>query len=689
MKRLLIFLVACLTIVSCTGRTSLIWSAGPVNPEDGKCTYTMTIQNPPAGTDWHMWFCQFRVPIQVLEGSQADINHVSGTLYLITPTTDTKGEDLVITYTGNPLVNQCRAPEAFYLVRKGNKAQAIETQYIFQPEEEIHSFEYTHVASNVTDMVPQLKNVILMDGKTDIDLGFTATIIDGKQPGWYRIVLDGNTSVEAADADGAYWAKITLENIIRNAGSTTVDNMEIEDWPDLAHRGVMLDVSRNFTKKETVLQLIDMLAHYKANVFHLHFGDDEGWRVEIDALPELTSYGAFRSLPVLNEDGTISEPDALQPSYSGSLDRNDASAPGNGYYTHEDFVEILRYATERHIRVIPEFDTPGHSRAAIKSMEKRFETTGDASCRLYEPGDVSEYESVQDYTDNAINVALPSTYKFIETVFDAIIAMYNEAGAPLEAIHVGGDEVPEGVWEKSPACKEIMAENGWTDPNLLKGYFVKLVLEIAKAKGVKIAGWQELALHLDDEAFDNLTEQMAYANVWNVSWGNESMPYEYANCGLNVVISGAPSAYLDLAYNDSKLERGHSWGGFVDERRTFSLQPFNIYRSIRWDNHRRIVDIENADKDQTPLNPDAKSRIIGIQGQLWSETIRSADHVTYYIFPKTLGLFERGWNATPDWGDTTVSDDPRFMYAFDKFYSIIVDHEFPYFDSLGISYHKN
>ncbi|MBQ6577325.1 MAG: family 20 glycosylhydrolase, partial [Bacteroidales bacterium] len=156
-----------------------------------------------------------------------------------------------------------------------------------------------------------------------------------------------------------------------------------------------------------------------------------------------------------------------------------------------------------------------------------------------------------------------------------------------------------------------------------------------------------------------------------------------------VVLSNATNLYFDMAYNDSKKERGHSWAAFTDERRSFSLLPYDVYKSVRWDDHRKMRDISSLSDGKMELLPKGKPFIIGLQGQLWAETIRSFDHVTYYLFPKALGLFERGWNASPEWENTIASDDPLFTEDFDSFFSTIVHNEYPYYDSLGISYHKN
>ncbi|MCR5352468.1 MAG: family 20 glycosylhydrolase [Bacteroidales bacterium] len=651
--------------------------------------HTLEIQNPPAGSDWTVWFSQFRTPVIMAEDAPGSIDHISGTLYRVVPGAVPCGETMTLRYEARPLANQCRAPEGFFLQVAGEKPEPVEVEYRFLPVGAVPVFDYTHVETDVYDIIPRLKEVLAGEGVTDSGATPTVTFVDGQVPGWYRITLaDHTVAVEAADEDGAYYARTTLERIRRNAKGAPVPTAVITDWPDLPLRGLMLDVSRNFTRKDDLLRLIDLMASYKANFLHLHFGDDEGWRIEIDALPELTSYGAFRCLPDLLEDGSISEPDGLQPTYCVAAEPDDDS-PGNGYYSHADFVEILRYAQAHHISVIPEFDTPGHSRAAVKSMEVRTRRTGDAGCLLSEPEDSSVYESVQDYTDNVMNVALPSTYTFIETVFDGLIALYAEAGVPLPAIHIGGDEVPDGAWTGSPACRALLEAEGRTDIAYLKEYFLNRVMDIAEARGVRLGGWQDVCQGVGPATLARLRKNLALTNLWTVSHGRDVLPYEFALEGLPVVISSAPNCYMDFAYNPAKTERGHNWGGYVDERRSFSLQPYDMYRSVRWDDDGRPVDLTRPGEGKPALTPASKPFILGVEGHLWAETLRNFDHVTYYFFPKSLGLFERGWNASPVWAGTTTPDDPAFLEDFDHFFSIIVDHEYPYYDNLGILYHRH
>lgn len=670
--------------VSCANKVSVIWTEGEVNPETGLASHTLIVKNAPEGLDWSVWMASNYIEPGFVEGSEGTIKKYGGCLYKMTPISST-GKDLVVKYTDIPLKRHSWAPEGLTLEHSG-KAVALDVKYEFLPAEQVPDFPYNQVSVNVWDMIPSLKSISPSEGTTVVTEMPEIEMIPESKAGWYKIVLDGTCKIRASDEDGAYYAQVTLDNLKRNAGGNELPNMVIEDWPDLGYRGFMLDISRNFTNKDNILKFIDLLAHYKVNVFHLHFGDDEGWRVEIEDLPELTTYSAYHEFPYQNEAAEYTEANYLMPSYNGSIDPNDMSSTANGHLSKEDYIEILKYAWERRISVIPEFDTPGHSRAAVKAMEKYAERTGDDSYLLSDPEDKSEYCSIQFYRDNAINVAMPSTYKFIETVFDALIAYHSEAGVPLPAIHVGGDEVAHGAWTGSPACQKLMKERGWTDIEMLKSYYIENVLDIAESRGVKISGWQEVVMNLEPKVYERLKKNLYSVNFWYAGQGLEEYPYIYANDGVPVVVSNVANTYMDFAYTPDKTERGHDWGGFIDERRSYSLLPYDLYRSVRWDGDGNICDIANLSEGKTPIQ--VKENIIGVQAQLWTETIRNFDYVTYYVFPKVCGVFERAWNAEPAWAGTRTSDDPAFMEALDKYYSTVVSHEMPYYEAQGIEYRK-
>ena len=670
--------------VSCANKPSVVWTEGEADPETGLAVHTLTVKNAPEGTDWTLWLTSNHITPGKLVDAEGSIELFHGCYYKVSPM-EREGKDLVIRYTDRPLQRHCWAPEGFAIEQNG-KVVALDAEFEFLPSEVIPDFPYNHVKTEVWDMIPSLKSVTPAEGTTTVAQMPEVEIVPSCKSGWYKIVLDGECKVQAADEDGAQYAKVTLENLKRNAGGNELPNLVIEDWPDFGYRGFMLDISRNFTNKDNILKFIDLLAHYKASVFHLHFGDDEGWRVEIPQFPELTTYGAYHEFPYKDENGNYTETNYLLPSYNGSVDPKDLTSSANGHLTAAEYVEIVKYAWERRITVIPEFDTPGHSRAAIKAMQAYAERTGDDSYLLSDPEDKSEYCSVQYYKDNALNVALPSTYRFIEVVFDQLIAYHKEAGAPIPAIHVGGDEVPHGAWVGSEPCQKIMAERGWDNIELLKSYYIENVLDIAESRGVKISGWQELVMDLEDHVYERMKKNLYSVNFWHTGTGNEEFPYKYANDGVPAVLSNMTNTYVDFAYTPDKTERGLSWGGFVDERRSFSLLPFDIYRSVRWDDKGRIRNIEKLPEGKTPLV--AKQNIIGVQAQLWTETVRSFDHVTSYVFPKVCGVFERAWNASPSWEGTTVADDPAFMTELDRYYSTVVDHEMPYYEAEGVVYRQ-
>jgi len=686
MRKSLLFAAMALVFVvaSCCNKPSIVWTEGEKDAETGRATHVITVVNAPEGTDWTLWLTSNHIDSREVEGTEGVIELHHGCWYKMTPLAR-EGKNLVVKYADRPLQRHCWAPEGFVLER-GSRRIPLEVKYEFLPSESIPDFPYNHVKTEVWDMIPSLKKVAVSEGTTDVETVPEAQIVPSDKAGWYRITLDGACRVEASDADGAQYAKVTLENLRRNAGGNLLPNMVIEDWPDMGYRGFMLDISRNFTSKENILKFIDLLAHYKVSVFHLHFGDDEGWRVEIEKFPELTTYGAHHEFPHRNEAGEYVETDYLMPSYNGSIDPADMSSSANGYLTKEDYIEILKYAWERRIKVIPEFDTPGHSRAAIKAMDAYSARVGNDEFRLSDPEDRSEYCSVQYYRDNALNVAMPSTYRFIEVVFDALIAYHAEAGAPLPAIHVGGDEVAKGAWTASPACLKIMEERGWDNIELMKSYYIENVLDIAEARGVKISGWQELVMDLEDHVYERLKKNLYSINFWHTGHGQEEYPYHYANDGVPTVLSNMTNTYVDFAYTPDKTERGLSWGGFVDERRSFSLLPYDIYRSVRWDDHGRMRDISCLPDGKTPLK--ARENVIGVQAQLWTETVRCFDHVTSYVFPKVCGVFERAWNASPSWEGTTDADDPVFLQGLDRYYSTVVSHEIPYYEEMKIAYRQ-
>ena len=504
---------------------------------------------------------------------------------------------------------------------------------------------------------------------------------------YYTINIGDNLiKISAATPHGIFNGTQTLLSMLKGKQTPyLLEAVSIRDYPDLAYRGQMIDIARNFTAPENLKKLVDIFASYKLNVLHFHFCDDEAWRLEIPGLEELTAVGSRRG-------HTTDESQCLYPCYDGGYDP-DAKTVGNGYYSREEFIDLLKYAAERHVRIVPEIESPGHARAAIVSMKARynkyFETDPGKATEymLSEPEDTSRYVSVQYYTDNVMNVALPSTYRFMEKVIQELNAMYQEAGLSLYTVHLGGDEVPRGVWMGSPKCQELMKEKGMTKAHDLSEYFITQMADVMQKNGLKFSGWQEVALGHTEEAHQQLRGQAAGVYCWNTVPGSDEVVYQTANNGYPVILCNVGNFYMDMAYNGHPDERGLDWGGYVDESVSFSMLPFSIYRSLRVDMAGNPIDLNNAEKGKTALTEIGKKHIMGVQGQLFAETIRSFDGVEYLLFPKILGLAERGWNAHPVWENLSgVREQQAFNQALALYYEKISKSEMPYWAKNGINF---
>ena len=505
---------------------------------------------------------------------------------------------------------------------------------------------------------------------------------------YYEIVIKNNLlTLKANDAHGIFNAGQTLVALLDNMklASSPLPNLHITDYPDMGHRGIMLDVARNFTKKTDLLKLIDILSFYKMNVLHLHLSDDEAWRVEIPGLEELTEIASRRG-------HTTDELTCLYPAYAWGWNEADTTSLANGYYSRSDFMDILKYAKERHIRIIPEIDIPGHSRAAIKAMNARYRKYIDTDQSkaeeylLIDFADTSQYLSAQNFTDNVINVAMPSTYRFLEKVIDEIGRMYQDAGVELPAFHVGGDEVPEGIWEGSAICRTFMKEHGLTKIRDLKDYFLEQILEMLDKRNIQAVGWQDIVMKPDNTVNEHFRNSKVLNYCWNTipEQDGDEVPYKLANAGYPIILCNVGNFYLDMAYCYHVEEPGLRWGGYVDEYVTFDMLPFDIYKSLRRNLKGEPVDVKTASNGKQPLTKEGCQNIKGLSGQIWSETIRSFEQIEYYLFPKVFGLAERAWNAQPSWA--LSSDNKIYMDAKRKYNAGIVNYELPRLAKRGINF---
>ncbi len=456
----------------------------------------------------------------------------------------------------------------------------------------------------------------------------------------YTLDINENNIKISGQEKGIVYGIQTLRGLLPIQGeANSIKTAKIKDQPRFGYRGFMLDVARNFQTKETVLNLLDVMSFYKMNTLHFHLTDDEGWRIELKKFPELTEIGSIRKHPT-SEYSTL-------PSYgSGAEGIENVS---NGYYTVEDYIEIIRYADERNITIIPEVDLPGHARIAINAMKFRAENLRKVEENeeadkyiLHDPNDESEYSSVQGFNDNTICPCQESSYTFINDLIGEFKTIYAQAGIPLETMHLGGDEVAHGVWEKSPLCQEYMKENGIKSINELKGFYAVKLADIAKANQIKLQLWDDILHHAEGMSSENLT-----LNAWDNSWGSgtEDFGYKRANEGYDVILTSVSSLYFDMAYTKEVDEPGFYWGDYNDTRNIFNYLPTNFFEvshKLRLGGDLTVKEM----KDKERLTAKGLSHIKGIQGALWSETLKSPQDTEYLLYPKMMALAERAWSKS-------------------------------------------
>ena len=478
----------------------------------------------------------------------------------------------------------------------------------------------------------------------------------------YRLSIDSTgVTITGSDAAGVFYgiqsllALVPTEAYLRPTANVALNYVQIDDAPRFEFRGMHLDVSRNFQTKETILRLLDLLALYKINHFLFYTTEDEGWRLEIDGLPELTSVGAQR------EHTSGKDTAVLHPAYGSGPRAYEKGKYGSGYYTKADFIEILKYAKERHIKVIPELNFPGHARAAIKAMEARYNRLMKAGkereaneYRLIDPDDKSVYLSAQGYTDNIVSVGRESTYHFYEKVVDELTKMYRQAGLPMDVMHAGGDEVPEGAWTKSPIAAKLMRENpSIKDPKNLQTYFFGKLLKRLKKRNLEVHGWEEVALtktaagkYVPNPEFVN---QGVVPYIWNNLF-DPDLGNRLANAGYPVVLCNVSNFYFDLAYNNDPQEPGLYWAGYVNTRNNWTFAPFDMFKTTDKTAMGKPLSFAGLER----MKPEARKNVRGVEAQLWSETVKGRDMAEYDILPKLLGFAESAWAPERPW--ETIAD---------------------------------
>lgn len=596
---------------------------------------------------------------------------VPGYYYITSARFGTGADSVVIDIdTRGRLVNRSYAPDGFHRVlADGSTAPVSYTRTpITRPEQwragttdpmpygpAIYDFNASLASApqpGVYDIIPSFKKVTLLPGGgTCVDPTVDIVIddkyaVEGRPEHVTLRLADNKLTIRSASAKAAASAqRVFTAKVLRpNAGQPLPDAEFVYD-PDFQWRGMMIDISRNFQTLETLEDILHLMADNGLNHLHFHPVDDEAWRIELPSLPELTAVGGRRGW------GT-DEHDHLYQIFTGDGNPDNLNNSSNGYLTRDQFIHLLRTANDLGITVITEIESPGHARAARLAMERRA-ANGDPSYRLVHDGDTSRYTSAQSFHDNVMNPALESTYKFMETVFDDIIDIYREAGAPLEGIHIGGDEVAKGAWNGSDVARKFMADNNITDQHQLHAYFVRRVAKILADRNIPVYGWQEIALGHGDEYNTEIAPLTGGVDCWStiVKKGDTPVPVRSVMNGYPTLLSNVEHLYFDLSYSAHPEEPGLNWGGHVNEFTAFDTYADQI----------------------CPIPDGAKGKVIGLNAHCFSETLRNPDQLFMYLTPKIFGLAERAAHT-----DTT--------YTVAMFNRIIGDKELP---ALQKRYAKN
>ncbi|MBU2895738.1 family 20 glycosylhydrolase [Vibrio hepatarius] len=560
---------------------------------------------------------------------------------------------------------------------------------------------------------------VSLEGRLTVNLVIDPNLFSGDfiKSGAYQLqITTSGIKINAFDQAGAFYAVQSIFALIDGQNPDSLPAVSIKDAPRFEYRGVMVDVARNFHSKQAVLATLEQMSAYKMNKLHLHLTDDEGWRIEIPGLPELTDIGGQRCFDE-------KEQSCLIPQLGSGPEANNF---GSGYFSRADFVEILKYANARHIEVIPEIDMPAHARAAVVSMEARYQRLMQANkaeeaneYRLIDPEDTSNVTTVQFYDKQSfINPCLPSSTRFVDKVMSEVAAMYKDAGAPLTTWHFGGDEAKniklgagfqdidaaeKVAWKgnidiskqdkpfaKSPQCQDLVASGVVSDYAHLPSYFAEQVSKIVKDKQITtFQAWQDGLKYSEGPA--SFATANTRVNFWDVLyWGGTKSVYEWASKGYDVIVSSPDYVYMDMPYEVDPKERGYYWATrATDTKKMFSFAPENMPQNAE-------TSLDRDGKGFSGSTDIAAGPFYGLSAQLWSETVRSDEQYEYMVFPRVLAAAERAWHQGT-WENevkvgveysqgTNLVNKRQLNKDYNRFANILGQRELAKLEKSGIEY---
>ena len=475
--------------------------------------------------------------------------------------------------------------------------------------------EMEYVASALAEMTSDVfgeaikMNLSSLDATRGINFILDETI---PNEGYRMEVAPETIDIASSGAAGAFYALQTLRQLMSAEAFTAEDvrtveipAVRIEDAPMLGYRGTMLDVGRYFFPVDDVKSVLDIMAMHKLNTFHWHLTEDQGWRIQIDKYPRLTEVGSMRKRTIIGKDP------------NGEYDENTPfdTIPHGGFYTKDQIREVVQYAAERFITVIPEIEFPGHSLAALASYPW-------LGCT----GEQYEVRQSWDIEDRVFCPGKETTFEFLEGVLEEVVELF-----PSEYIHIGGDECPTKYWQKCPHCAKRMKEEGLKTYRQLQGYGIARVEKFLESHGKHLIGW------------DEILEAGVTPNSIVMSWRGTEGGIKAAKQGNRAIM--APSTYCYFDYYQSKDRENEplAWGGYLPLEKVWSFNPYE------------------------GLAESEKQYILGVQANLWTEYIPHIEQAEYMLLPRLAALCEIAWTAERGTYDDFLTRLPAVEAMYDAF----------------------
>jgi len=429
---------------------------------------------------------------------------------------------------------------------------------------------------------------------------------DPKLPkeGYMLKVASHSVTITGDKAGVFYGVQSLLQSINENGSRLSVHAVTINDNPNFAYRGLMLDVGRHFFEVSEIKKILDVMAYLKLNRFHWHLTDDQGWRLEIKKYPKLTAISAWRDSTIIGSYG-----DNKQFIYDGKR--------SGGFYTQEQAREVVKYAADRNITIIPEIEMPGHSTAVLAAYPE----FGNDPAPYHVPGYWGVHKTIYSPGE--------PTFQFLQDVLTEVMAIF-----PSKYIHVGGDEVPKDEWKTSALAQSLIKQNNLKDENELQSWFINRIEKFLNKNGRSLIGW------------DEILEGGLSPNATVMSWRGEQGGIEAAKQSHNVVMTPGGTMYLDHAQAKDNKTEPLAIGGYLPLNVVYGYNPL-----------------------PAALTTDQQKFIMGVQGNMWTEYVPTGAKLEYMIFPRAAAIAEVGWTtlANKNYENFTTKRLPLLLRDLEKF----------------------